>query len=181
VGSQPLAGTTNGSFMRGLDVDGLNHAISRYNATAAGQATPAGQALIGSNVLSLNSFNALADMQAMGAVAPAVPLAQIDQLVFPWLKLFDVRLSWSHTFHDRFKVQPSVGVFNVFNIANFDMPPGATSGWLNEGSGSINSVNTLTQPGETGPASNTFRVGNGTGVFSQGSPRTIEWGLRITF
>ncbi len=181
VGSQPLAATTNGSFMRGLDVDGLNHAISRYNATAAGQATPAGQALIGSNVLSLNSFNALTDMQTMGAVAPAVPLAQIDQLVFPWLKLFDVRLSWSHTFHDRFKVQPSVGVFNVFNIANFDTPPGATSGWLNEGAGSINSVNTLTQPGETGPESNTFRVGNGTGVFSQGSPRTIEWGLRITF
>ena len=182
VGSQPLPGTTNGSFMRGLDVGGLNHAISRYNATSAGQATPAGQALIGSpGVLSLNPATALLYMQTMGAVAPTLNLVPIDQLTFPWLKLLDVRLSWSHTFHDRFKVQPSVGVFNVFNIANFDMPPGATSGWLNEGSGSINSVNTLTRPGETGPESNTFRVGNGTGVFSQGSPRTIEWGLRITF
>jgi len=175
VGSQPLPGTTNGSFMRGLDVDGLNNAISRYNTTQAGQPTPAGAVLTGDNLFTP------AQLQAIGAVAPTLAPAPHDQLVFPWVKVLDVRLRWSHTFRDRFRVEPSVGIFNVFNIASFDVPPGATSSWLNAGAGSINSVHTLTQSGEAGPESNTFRVGNGASVFSQGSPRTIEWGLRFTF
>jgi hypothetical protein len=104
-----------------------------------------------------------------------------DQLVFPWVKNFDARLSWSHTFHDRFRIEPSVAVFNVFNIANFDTPPAATSGWLNEGAGSINSVHTDIQPGQTSPQSNTFRTGYGTGVFGAGAPRAFEWSLRVSF
>jgi len=49
------------------------------------------------------------------------------------------------------------------------------TGWLNEGSGSINSA-------PKGSASaNTFRVGAGTGVFGLGAPRTMEWGLRLAF
>ena len=32
------------------------------------------------------------------------------------------------------------------------------------------------QPGQTGPEENTFRVGNGTGVFGLGSPRAMECG-----
>ena len=175
VGSQPLPGTTNGSFMRGLDVDGLNSAISRYNTTIAGQPTPAGQALVSDGLFTAQQ------LVQIGAVAPTLTPAPLDQLVFPWVKVLDVRLRWSHTFRDRFKLEPSVGIFNVFNIANFNMPPGATSSWLNEGAGSINSVHTITQSGETAPESNTFRVGNGTGVFGLGSPRVIEWGLRLTF
>ena len=72
-------------------------------------------------------------------------------------------------------------MFNLFNFANFNLPPGAMTGWLNEGAGSINSVQTTIQPGQTGPQSNTFRVGNGTGVFALGAPRVIEWGLKLTF
>jgi hypothetical protein len=33
-------------------------------------------------------------------------------------------LSWAHTFHDRFKIEPSVGFFNLFNFSNFNLPPG---------------------------------------------------------
>jgi len=156
-------------------------AISRYKSATAGQLTPAGQVLSTSGAFSSNPTTAAADLQTIGAVAPTLNQPQIDQLVFPWVKVFDVRLSWSHTFHDRFKFEPSVGLFNAFNIANFNIPPGTMSGWLNEGAGSINSVHTLTHPGETGPESNAFRVGNGSGVFNQGTPRTLEWRLRITF
>jgi hypothetical protein len=176
VGSQPLPGTTNGSFERDFGVNGLNAAISRYNTTQGGQPTPAGQQLLSSGIFTL------AQLQTIGAVAPG-PLATAapDQLLFPWVKAFDFRLSWSHTFHERVKVEPSVGIFNIFNFSNFNLPPGAMSGWLNENASSINSIHTHIQPGETGPESDTFRVGNGTGVFGLGSPRAMEFGLRVTF
>ena len=175
-GSQPLPGTTNGSFMRDFGVSGLNAAISNYNTTTAGQATPAGQALINSGL-----FN-LGQLQTIGAVAPTLPTAPSDQLVFPWVKAFDFKFSWSHTFAERFKIEPSLGIFNIFNFSNFNLPPGAMNGWLDAGS-SINSISTHinTALNETGPPSDTFRVGNGTGVFGLGSPRAMEFGLRLTF
>ncbi|HUA17067.1 MAG TPA: carboxypeptidase regulatory-like domain-containing protein [Verrucomicrobiae bacterium] len=175
VGSQPLNGTANGSYMRSLDLYSLNSAISRYNLTDAGQATPAGQALVGSNVFTV------AQLQTIGAVAPVLPAAPIDQLVFPWVKSLDMRLSWSHTFRDRFTVEPSVGVFNIFNIANFNLPPGAMSGWLDEGVGGINSTHTDVQPGQTSVQSNTFRTNHGTGTFDLAGPRVIEWSMQIKF
>jgi hypothetical protein len=175
VGSQPLPGTTNGSFERDFGVNGLNAAISRYNANQAGQPTPAGQQLVSSGLFTASQ------LAAIGAVAPSLNPASPDQLLFPWVKAFDFRLSWSHTFHERIKIEPSLGIFNIFNFANFNLPPGAMSGWLDEGGSSINSVHTHVQPGETGPESDTFRVGNGTGVFGLGSPRAMEFGLRVTF
>lgn len=182
VGSNPLPGTKNGAFMRKFGVSGLNGAINNYNSTIAGTATPAGQQLISSGLFTLPQ------LQAIGAVAPTLATAPADQLVFPWLKAFDFRLSWAHTFADRVKLEPSVGFFNIFNFANFNLPPGTISGWLSEtcplcspGASSINTTHSHIQPGETGPESDTFRVGNGTGVFGLGSPRVIEWGLRVSF
>jgi hypothetical protein len=98
------------------------------------------------------------------------------------VKAFDFKFSWSHTFAERFKIEPSLGIFNIFNFSNFNLPPGAMNGWLDAGS-SINSISTHinTALNETGPPSDTFRVGNGTGVFGLGSPRAMEFGLRLTF
>ena len=94
------------------------------------------------------------------------------------MKAFDFRLSWSHTFAERVKIEPSLGIFNLFNFANFNLPPGAMNGWLDAGS-SINSV--ATHGNGAAPPSDLFRVGNGTGVFGLGSPRAMEFGLRLTF
>ena len=182
IGSNPLPGTKNGAFMRSFGLGGLDNAINNYNNTVANQATPAGNMLIN------NGLFTLAQLQAIGAVAPTLAAAPADQLTFPWLKAFDFRLSWRHTFHDRVTIEPSVGAFNIFNFANFNLPPGTISGWLSEtcalcspGASSINTTHTRIQPGETGPESDTFRVGNGTGVFGLGSPRVLEWGLRVSF
>jgi hypothetical protein len=182
IGSNPMPGTKNGAFMRTFGLGGLNSAINNYNSTVANQPTPAGQMLISNHLFTLSQ------LQAIGAVAPPLANAPADQLTFPWVKAFDFRLSWVHKFADRFTIEPSVGVFNLFNFANFNLPPGTISGWLSEtcnlcspGASSINTTHTTIQAGATAPESNTFRVGNGTGVFGLGSPRVMEWGLRFSF
>ncbi|MFZ0687610.1 MAG: carboxypeptidase regulatory-like domain-containing protein [Terriglobales bacterium] len=168
--SDPLPGTTNGSFERDFGLNGLNSAITKYNNTQGNQATPAGQVLINSGL-----FN-LSQLQTIGAVAPSnLATAASNQLLFPWLKATDFKLSWKHTFFERLSVEPNVGFYNVFNFANSNLPPGAMTGWLNEGAGSINSI----AKGSAGAIP--FRVGAGTGVFGLGAPRALEWGLRLTF
>jgi len=167
--SDPLPGTTNGSFMRDFGIGGLNAAISKYNSTVAGQPTPAGQMLVAQGLFTSQQ------LAQIGAVAPVVSTAANNQLIFPWLKATDFRISWRHTFAEHYTIEPNVGFYNVFNFANFNLPPGAMSGWLNSGAGSINSISVGT------PSATPFRVGSGTGVFGLGAPRTIEWGLRMSF
>jgi len=169
VWSDPLPGTKNGAFMRQFGVSGLNAAINNYNQTVANQATPAGQVLINAGLFTL------AQLQTIGAVAPALLPAPANQMVFPWLRACDLKLSWRYRIRERVTLEPGVGFYNVFNFANFNLPPGTMTGWLNEGGSSINST-------VAGSASaQTFRVGVGTGVFALGSPRTTEFGLRLTF
>ena len=174
VTSDPMPGTKNGAFMRDFGVSGLNAHINNYNATVAGQATPAGQLLM-SSALGSYAFN-LAQLQAIGAVAPALSTAPVGQEVFPWLRAFDFNAKWDYRIHERFTIEPSVGFYNLFNFNNSNLPPGTMTGWLNEGAGSINSV-VASNPGQA----KIFRVGAGTGVFGLGAPRVIEWGMRLTF
>ena len=74
---------------------------------------------------------------------------------------------------DRYTIEPSVGIYNLFNFANFNLPPSVMSGLLNGNAQSVNGTTQSTQ--------GSLRVGNGTGVYSLGSPRQLEFGLRLTF
>src|SRR3984885_9823115 len=167
--SQPMPGTTNGSFGRQFGVNGLNNAIDNYNATYGNQPTPAGQTLIA------NGLFTAAQLQQIGAVAPYLSPAPANQLLFPWVRALDLKASWVHRFNERLTVEPSVGFYNVANFSNFNQPPGAMTGFLNEGSGSINSIVAGSQSAQT------FRVGAGTGVFGMGSPRVLEFGMHLGF
>jgi hypothetical protein len=99
------------------------------------------------------------------------PTAPSDQVPFNWLRAFDLKLSWSHTFHEHYTLEPGVGFYNLFNLTNFNLPPGVMNGWLNAGAGSINSTT----------KASAIRVGQGTGVFGLGAPRVVEFGMRFTF
>jgi Carboxypeptidase regulatory-like domain len=163
----PLPGTRVGSFGREITASNINKAIATYNNTYANQPTPAGQVLINNGLFNLNQ------LQQLGAVAPSVPLAPVGQVNLSWLRTLDLKLAWSSTFHDKLAVQPSVGFYNLFNFANFDLPGNALNGLLTGAAGQIN--------GTTRAAHNVNRVGVGTGVYSLGAPRQIEFGLRVTF
>jgi Carboxypeptidase regulatory-like domain len=164
----PLPGTHFGQFDRGTNASNINQLINAYNSNTAAQATPAGQVLISNGLMSL------AQLQALGGVAQPIANAPANQVNFSWLRALDMKVAWRHTFGERFTIEPSVGVFNLFNFANFNLPPTVLSGILTGTPGSLNG---------TTPADNNtgYRVGNGTGVYAVGAPRQIEWGMRFTF
>jgi hypothetical protein len=157
-----------GAFGRQIGVGGLTTAVSNYNASIGGiLPTPAGQSLINSSLFTL------AQLQSLGGVAPAVPSVVPGQVGLGWLKAFDLEFSWvGHAFNERLAIEPSVSMFNIFNLSNFDSAANALGGQLSGGSGSINGTVQAGRPD---------RIGAGTGVFAFGAPRTIEWGLKLQF
>jgi hypothetical protein len=166
----PIPGTKQGSFMRGVSLGDLPNVVNNYNNTVANNPTPAG------NVLISNGLFTLGQLQALGGVAPALSPVVPGEVGLTWLRTFDASLTWSGkvTVKDRaFVFEPSVSFYNLFNFSNFNIPGNVLSGILTGGAGSLNGT---TRADATG-----VRVGVGTGVFSLGAPRTIEFGMKLTF
>jgi hypothetical protein len=162
-----LPGTHNGSFGRDISNGNINNAINNYNNTVANHATPAGQVLIN------NGLFTLAQLQALGGVAPSIPTAPANEVGLAPLKAFDLKIGWHHSFRERVTVEPNIGFYNLFNYANFDLPTSTVTGSLSGSPGSLNG---------TTPKDRLFnRVGIGSGVFSLGAPRTIEVGMKVSF
>ncbi len=177
----PIPGTKQGSFMRGVSVGDLANVVNNYNNTVANNPTPAGNALIN------NGLFTLAQLQALGGVAPqithtdpttgnTVPGVLPGEVGLTWLKTFDMSLTWIGKVNVKereLSFEPSVSFYNLFNFANFNIPGNVLSGILTGGAGSLNGTNYA--------GANSVRVGVGTGVFALGAPRTIEFGLKLTF
>jgi hypothetical protein len=166
----PMPGTHVGNFDRGINAGSINNVLNNFNNTVVGQPTPAGQVLISNGLFTLKQ------LQALGGVANGntpLPLAPPGQVNLDWLRAFDLKLAWTHTFKERLTLEPSMGVYNLFNFANFDLPTSMLNGLLTGAAGQINGTN------YAGHFVN--RVGVGTGVYSLGAPRQLEFGLRLTF
>jgi hypothetical protein len=167
-----LPGTNIGSFGRSVNASNINNRISNFNTNFAGQATPAGQALINAGLFTLGQLNAL------GGVMQPISPAPSNQANMGWLKDFDLTLSWAHKFAERVELRPGVSFFNLFNFANFNGPNNTLSGFLNPQSvlPSPGAVNTT-----PGRQPNGNRLGLGSGVFGLGAPRVTEFTLKLTF
>jgi hypothetical protein len=166
---QLVPGTKIGEFDRGISAAQLNNVINNYNTTIANLPTPAGQTLI------QNGLFTEQQLQQLGGVAPFLPLAPLGQSNMSWLRTFDVKLGWRRTFMEHYTIEPSFSAYNLFNFANFDPTVSPMSGLLTGSPCAING--TVRQP-DNCPSD---RVGLGTGVYAQGAPRTLEFGLDFSF
>ncbi|MGC1128927.1 MAG: carboxypeptidase regulatory-like domain-containing protein [Candidatus Acidiferrales bacterium] len=176
-----------GSFGRSLGPASLQNAITSYNTNIAGTGiagpgnvsgsiTPAGQALINAGLMTQ------AQLQQLGATAQ--PLAGVvpGQASLAWMRTTDLQISWTgKLLHERLSVTPSVALYNVFNFANFDSPASILAGSLATYSSSQPIGTDGTISGTVGDSTRFDRIGTGTGVFGLGSPRAIEWGLKLDF
>ena len=178
-----IPGTHVGSFDRGINASNINKVLSNYNNTTALNLTPAGQVLVQNGLFTAAQLGVgdsscynnpgKSPVNSLCAIAPPAQLAPPGQVNLSWLRALDLKVTWSHTIRERISIEPSVGFYNLFNFTNFDLPGNALNGLLTGGAGQIN--------GTTREGHDVNRVGVGTGVYSLGAPRQIEFGLRITF
>lgn len=162
-----LPGTSLGSFGRSVNASNINNVISNYNQNYAGKPTPAGQVLI-----SQLGFTQT-ELTGLGAVMPTLSAAPAGEANNGWMHDLDLSLNYSYKFKERLELQPGVSFFNVANFVNFDAPKNTLSGVLSGTPGAVN--------GTAGEQPASLRVGLGSGVFGVGSPRVLEFNLRLSF
>jgi hypothetical protein len=166
-----LPGTNIGAFGRSVSPGSLNALIASYNSTHANTPTPAGQ------VLMQNGLFTLAQLQALGGVQQPLALAPSGQTGLDWLHELDLKLSWPKKITEKMSIEPSISAFNALNFANFDGAANMLSGVLNGIPGSANGTTVASRNSGGAPT----RIGVGSGVFSVGAPRVIEFGLKFSF
>ncbi len=180
----PVPGTQLGDFNRKVSAGGLNSLISHYNATYAGQPTPAGSALIGAGIFSLS------DLQSIGGVMQPLAPTISNPVGLSWLKTFDVNIGWNYKIKEHLTIEPTIGIFNIFNFANFDLPSNEQGAFLSFASSSVLGIGTPTQTqgtiggtnaDKTSPNYRTNRASLQSGTNGLGAPRAIEWGLKLSF
>jgi hypothetical protein len=160
-----------------VKVGSLNNVISAFNSNTAGKLTPAAQALVNAKLFTTSQ------LQQLGAVVPSIPLAPARQVGLDNFVADDLRLSYAfhlahlwRRFGEATELIPTFDVYNIANKANFDPPGGfITSPLRGTLDGSVGSAN------GTLPSQRINRYGLGSGVFSQGVPRALEIGMRLTF
>jgi hypothetical protein len=167
-----LPGTNLGSFGRGVTAGNINRYITNYNNNYAGNPTPAGQDLISQGLFTLTQ------LQELGGVMQPLALAPPNEAGDGWLRDFDVNLGWTYKIKERLELQPGIAFYNLMNFANFDPPKNTLSGVLTFAGQTPVSGSVTGTPGQQ-PAS--LRVGLGAGVFGLGSPRVVEFNLKMVF
>jgi hypothetical protein len=165
-----VPGTNIGAFGRTVHGgNGLNKVIDAFNSNVAGTLTPAGQAVVDAGLMTQDQLTGL------GGVVQPITAAPSNQASLGNLRDFALKAGWVFKVKERLQIEPTVSFFNVFNFANFDPGNSPLSGVLDNSIGSLNGTpNTLENR-------NKNRIGLGSGVFSSGSPRQLEFGLKISF
>ena len=169
LGVDPLPGTNRGGYGRslGCGAGAVNRLIDAYNSTQAGNLTSAGQALV------IAGLFTSAQLQRIGAVSPSVKRAPDGQVCLDSFITTDVRIARPFKLRgERVTIEPAFEWFNLFNVANYDLPENKLSGTLTGLEGSLNGTTRASRPN---------RAGFGGGSFALGTPRSWQLVLRVSF
>jgi hypothetical protein len=175
--------TNVGAYGRQLNANNLTAFLQTYNNTIAGTILPAGQALIDAGLFTKDQ------LVALGAVADRIPLGPNDpdpvtgrdnplknRANLGWLKSVDLKISAPIKLGERFTLEPSASAYNLFNFANFNIDPltrpsTALRGKPQTVNGASTSMRDL----------NRFRATQGPSLFSLGTARQFEFGMKLSF
>ncbi len=185
----PIPGSKEGAFGRSVKAGGVDAFLQRYSANFGNQITPAGQALI------TNGLMTAAQLQGLCAITPSVNPANGCANAYPQLQVplstgpgqvgnaplftFDMTIAYSLKpikSWESFSIEPEVTFFNLFNHPNYNDALSLLTETLDGNEGSVNAL--------TSAQRRTDRVGFiglGSGAFAFGSPRTIEFGVKVNF
>jgi hypothetical protein len=174
-----VPGTNVGYYEHQVKGANLNTIIKNYNATSAGQPTPAGQALISAGLFTQQQLFKLGGVQQAIAAAPSNPLSNAA------LRTFDLSANYPIKFsrlREGMSLVPGVAVYNVFNMSNFEAIPGI----VGNATGVLLNTNDAGTPGyyngpNTQAVLNQGRTTRNSGTFDQGGPRTTEFQLKLNF
>ncbi len=145
--------------------------------------TPAGQALVDGGFFSQDQLVALCavtpTLTGTAGCGPKFDLAPPGQVGNGSFFTFDVRLGWNikplgHHF-ERLSFEPQVAIFNLFNKHNYNGPDNLLHATL-DGVGTTGSINDTTGSTRGGNI-----IGLGSGVFGLGTPRSLEFGFKVSF
>ncbi len=168
-----VQGTLPGYYEHQVKGASLNKLINLYNATNAGQPTPAGTALINAGLFTAAELSASGGVQQQIAAAPTTPLSNAAFRTFDLNVSYPIKLA---RYHEGLSVTPGVAMYNVFNVSNFGRIPNSVL---------LNVADAGTPNYLNGPNSQTVlnsnRIERGSGTFDSGGPRTTEFQLKLNF
>ena len=174
-----VPGTNVGYYEHQIKGANLNTLINNYNATSAGQPTPAGQALISAGLFTQAQLAALGGVQQPIAAAPTNPLSNAA------LRTFDLSANYPISFgrfREGLSIVPGVAMYNVFNMSNFNAIPTVPNNAVGV---LLNQADAGTPGYFNGPNNqsvlNSARITRNSGTFDQGGPRTTEFQLKVNF
>jgi hypothetical protein len=176
-----IPGTNPGYYMHEYKGGNLNKLINQYNATSAGQLTPAGTALVNAGLFTRSQLAALNAVQQ--PIAPVSGSIATENAFYRNVDLslaYPIRLS---KIREGVSLVPTVAFYNLGNFSNFNdytSAPGATllanttTAAGGATSGLLNGPNTFLDHDQK-------RVQRGSGTSDIGGPRTTEFQLKLNF
>lgn len=171
-----IPGQNIGTYGRSVSAAGLASVIANYNVNQAGTLTPAGQALVNAGLFTQSQLISLGAVKdTLAGVQPGTLYAN------DWLRTFDLRFSAPIPIKERVRIEPSISIFNVFNFANFAISPATRVNGVLSASSLNGTVYTSANNPNATNSLDAIRAGLGSGTFSLGAPRQLEYGLKITF
>lgn len=184
TGIAPVPGSKVGAFGRDVSAGDINKFLQDYSSKFGNQLTPAGQALVSAGLFTADQLTSLCAVTpslnpvgncgaAEGLQLPTAPAGQVGNGNY---FTFDVRLGWSIKpvkAWERLRIEPQAAFYNLFNHKNYNGPDNLLSGALD---GTVGSIANTTRADRL-----PFEIGLGSGVFAIGAPRSMEFGIKVTF
>jgi hypothetical protein len=172
-----VPGTDPGAFMHQYKGNNLNKLITQYNATQAGQFTPAGRALLTAGLFSPGQLLAL-----QGTQQPISPVPEARGPENAFYRNLDLSVSYPirlSRLREGVSLVPGIAFYNVGNLSNFkDYIDGTLANTTTAQGGALSGL-------LNGPSSfadhDLNRVQRGSGTSDIGGPRTTEFQLRLNF